>query len=98
VDERQTDKEKALALFEDRGIDWVREQVETERFAEFKRRLAVHWLAERDRAARAEAEREASAFAEEAIRRATTANTIAALALIAAIIAIAVTVLDAFVG
>lgn len=98
MEQPQSDKDRAIALFEERGHAWVREQYETGRLAGFKERLATHWLAERDRSERAAMDRAAHDLASAANRKADTANMIATLALIAAVIAIALTVLAAFRG
>jgi hypothetical protein len=80
------DKERAIALFEENGEAWVREQYETRRFTEFEDRLASHWLSDRDREARKASDAAAMVFAETASRSARTANRIAVAALAVAII------------
>ncbi len=87
--ESMNDKDRAIALFEERGVDWVREQYETQRFSAFKERLATHWLAQHGRAERVASERAANDLASAASRKADNANTIATLALIATVITIA---------
>lgn len=54
------DQERAIALFEERGEAWVRQEFERERFTPFEARLANHWLSERERASYADRESESA--------------------------------------
>ncbi len=87
------------------GEPYVREQYEKQKFNAFKMRLAAHWLAERERARdetsqgeQIDVARSAMEAAWEAARAAKNANIIATLALGAAIVATAVSVVAIFVG
>ncbi len=54
------DEERCLAEFEKLGEPYIREQFERQKLNSFRRRLATHWLAERER------ERSESSHAENA--------------------------------
>lgn len=106
-----TDDERYLAEFEVLGEDEVRARYEKGRMNEFKSKLALHWLGERDRrrhdASQAEnaalarsaaiAARDQADAALEANRIAEHANTIAARAMKLAIVAIIVSIITLFV-
>jgi hypothetical protein len=102
-----TDEEQTIADFDSLGEAKVRELYEKERLTTFKRRIAAHWLAERDRAASvsansdiarsaflsAEAAERSAAAAERQAEAAVDANAIAKTANTIATIAIIMAVL-----